>query len=180
MPILSGPRGTPKFGNRVFVAKDANVIDLVTLGDEVTVLFGAVLRGDILPITVGARTNFQEHSVVHTSKGRVPTKIGSDVTVGHRALIHGAVVEDRCLIGMGSIILDEAIIPEESVVGAGALVTEGKKFPPRSLIIGSPAKAVRSLTEDEIKFLTISADRYVKVGFEYHQRGVGEDSIWVD
>jgi len=178
--ILSGPRGAPVFGNRVFVAKDSQVIDLVTLGDEVTVLFGAVLRGDILPITVGARTNFQEHCVVHTSRGRIATQIGSDVTVGHRALIHGAIVEDRCLIGMGSIILDEAIIPEESVVGAGALVTEGKRFPPRSLIIGSPAKAVRSLTEEEIKFLTISSDRYVKVGLEYHQRGVGEDSIWRD
>jgi len=180
MAILSGPRGTPQFGHRVFVAKDSQVIDLVTLGDDVTVLFGAVLRGDILPITVGSRTNFQEHCVVHTSKGRIPTQIGNGVTVGHRALIHGAVVEDRCLIGMGSIILDEAIIPEESVVGAGALVTEGKRFPPRSLIIGSPAKAVRTLTEEEIKFLTISADRYVKVGMEYHQRGVGEDSIWHD
>lgn len=176
--ILSGPRGTPTFGARVFVAKDSQVIDLVTLGDEVTVLFGAVLRGDILPITVGNRTNFQEHAVVHTSKGRIPTQIGSEVTVGHRALIHGAVIEDRCLIGMGSIILDEAVISEESVVGAGALVTEGKRFPPRSLIIGSPAKAVRVLSEEEIKFLQVSADRYVNVGLEYHQRGVGEDSIW--
>jgi len=180
MGILSGPRGAPQFGAQVFVAKDSQVIDQVTLGDNVTVLFGAVLRGDILPITVGARTNFQEHCVVHTSKGRIPTQIGAGVTVGHRALIHGAVVQDRCLIGMGSIILDEAIISEESVVGAGALVTEGKRFPPRSLIIGSPAKAVRTLTEEEIKFLTISADRYVKVGLEYHQRGVGEISVWRD
>jgi carbonic anhydrase/acetyltransferase-like protein (isoleucine patch superfamily) len=180
MAILSGPRGEPKFGQRVFVAKDAQIIDLVELDDDVTILFGAVLRGDILPITVGKRSNLQEHCVVHTSRGRIPTIIGSEVTVGHRALIHGAVVEDRCLIGMGSIILDEARIQTESVVGAGALVTEGKTFPPRSLIIGSPAKAVRQLTEEEIRFLTISADRYVKVGSEYHQRGAGESSIWRD
>jgi len=178
--ILSGPRGAPTFGKRVFIASDAQVIDLVSLGDDVTILFGVVLRGDILPIKIGARSNVQEHSVIHTSKGRIPTEIGEDVTIGHRALIHGAVVEDRCLIGMGSIILDEAIIPSECIVGAGSLVTEGKRFAPRSLILGTPAKAVRALSDEEIKFLTVSAERYVKVGTEYHHRGAGIKEIWND
>jgi carbonic anhydrase/acetyltransferase-like protein (isoleucine patch superfamily) len=180
MPILSGPRGTPQLGKRVFIAPDAQVIDLVKTGDDVTILFGCVLRGDILPIEIGNCTNIQEHTVIHTSKGRTPSVIGSGVTVGHRALIHGARVEDRVLIGMGSILLDEAVISEECVVGAGSLVTEGKRFPPRSLIIGSPAKAVRTLSEAEIKFLTESAERYVKVGSEYHQRGVDLPGTWQD
>ncbi len=171
-------RGEPAYGRHVFVARDAWVIDEVDLGDEVSVLFGSVLRGDILPIRVGARTNIQEHTVIHTSKGRTPSELGAEVTVGHRALIHGARVEDRCLIGMGSILLDEAVIGEECVVGAGSLVTEGKRFPPRSLILGSPAKVIRTLTGDELRFLSVSAERYVRVGAEYHQRGAGRGEIW--
>jgi len=178
--LPKGSRNIPKLGKRVFVAKDAWVIDETELGDEVTVLFGAVLRGDILPIKIGRRSNIQEHSVIHTSHGRTPTIIGEQVTVGHRVTIHGAQIKDRCLIGMGSILLDEAVIQEDSLVGAGSLVTEGKVFPPRSLILGSPAKVVRSLTDDEVAFLTVSADRYVKVGAEYNIRGAGRSELWVE
>lgn len=174
----SSTRQAPKFGRHVFVAKDAWVIDEVELGDEVTVLFGAVLRGDILPIRVGKRSNIQDLSVIHTSHGRTPSEIGEEVTVGHRAIIHGARVEDRCIIGMGSILLDEAVIGSDSLVGAGAIVTEGKRFPPRSLIIGAPAKVVRQLTDEELKFLPISAERYVKVGLEYHLRDAGRGELW--
>ena len=178
--LEKGARAEPQFGRRVFVASDAWVIDEVVLGDEVTVLFGSVLRGDILPIRVGSRSNIQDLSVIHTSHGRTPVEIGFEVTVGHRAMIHGARVEDRCIIGMGSILLDEAVIGEQSLVGAGSVVTEGKRFPPRSLIIGAPARVVRTLTEDELKFLPVSAERYVKVGLEYHNRKAGRGEIWVD
>jgi carbonic anhydrase/acetyltransferase-like protein (isoleucine patch superfamily) len=174
----AGARPQPKLGKRVFVAKDAWVIDQVELGDEVTVLFGAVLRGDILPIRIGARSNVQDRAIIHTSHGRTPSEIGSEVTIGHGAIIHGAKVGDRVLVGMGSILLDQAVIAEESVVGAGSLVTEGKQFPPRSLILGSPAKVVRQLNEKELEFLKISADRYAKVGLEYHQRNAGRGELW--
>lgn len=173
-----GSRQSPVFGRHVFVARDAWVIDRVELGDEVTILFGSVLRGDILPIRVGNRSNIQDLTVIHSSHGRTPVEIGSEVTVGHRALIHGARVEDRCIIGMGAILLDEAVIGEESLVGAGSIVTEGKRFPPRSLIVGAPARVVRSLTDEELRFLPISAERYVKVGLEYHCRNAGRKELW--
>jgi carbonic anhydrase/acetyltransferase-like protein (isoleucine patch superfamily) len=164
---ISYLNNTPKIGQNVFIAPDAWVIGDVELGDDVTVLFGSSVRGDILPIRIGERSNLQEHVVIHTSVGRIPTTIGEEVTVGHRALIHGATIGNRVIVGMGSIILDEAEIGDECIIGAGSVVTEHKKIPPRSLVIGTPGRVVRELTTDELAFLPVSANRYVTVGRNY-------------
>jgi carbonic anhydrase/acetyltransferase-like protein (isoleucine patch superfamily) len=165
--LISLRNRNPKITSTNFIAPGAYVIGDVRLGEQSSVFFGAVLRGDILPIRVGSRTNIQEHALVHTSHNRTPALIGDEVTIGHRAIIHGASIGNRCLIGMGSIILDEAEVGEECVVGAGTLITEGKKFPPRSMILGSPGKVVRELTEKEIVFLPRSAENYVILAADY-------------
>ncbi|MCB0324603.1 MAG: gamma carbonic anhydrase family protein [Bdellovibrionales bacterium] len=153
---------TPMLGNDTFVAPDAWIIGDVTLGECVSVFFHAVLRGDLLPIRVGARTNIQEHAMLHTTSGRSPTIVGSQVTVGHRAIIHGATVGDRCLIGMGSIILDDTVIEDDCIIGAGAVVPEGKRIPARSLVMGVPGKVVRTLSDEEVAKLPASAEAYVQ------------------
>jgi carbonic anhydrase/acetyltransferase-like protein (isoleucine patch superfamily) len=149
----------PKRGESVFVAWNAEVAGDVELGSGSSVWFGATLRGDIAPIILGENSNIQDGAVVHVETD-VPCVIGRDVTVGHGAILHSCVVGDRCIVGMGSIILNGATIGDESVVGAGALVTQGKSFPPRSLILGSPAKAARALTEEEAGALKENAERY--------------------
>jgi len=166
-PLASGERWSPQIHKSAFVSPDAQIIGNVEIEEDTTVLFGVVLRGDLLQIKVGARSNIQEHSCLHTSHGRTPTIISSDVTVGHRVIIHGATISSRVIIGMGLIILDEAVVAEDSIVGAGSLITEGKKFPPRSLILGSPAKVVRELSDEELKYIKFSVQSYVKTGRMY-------------
>lgn len=155
---------TPKVEDIHFIAPTAYLIGNVKVGKEVSIFFGAVLRGDINPIIIGNRTNIQEHALLHTTKGRSPCVVGDGVTVGHRAIIHGAEVKNNCLIGMGAIILDDSLIEENSLVGAGSLVTEGKKFPPNSLIIGSPAKVVRELSKEEVESIKNAANSYIYHG----------------
>lgn len=157
----------PTVGNQVFVAPDAWVIGDVTLGDQVSIFFGSVLRGDILSITVGRRSNIQEHSMLHTSHDRMPTVIGEDVTVGHRAIIHGATVGNRCIIGMGAILLDDAVVEDECIIAAGALITSNTRIPARSMVMGMPGKVVRGLSEEEISFLKQSATDYVATAEQY-------------
>lgn len=152
---------TPSLGEGVFIAPGARVIGRVTLGEQVSVWYNAVLRGDLEAITVGARTNIQDGSVIHITGGKFPTHIGRGVTIGHKALIHACTIGDNCLIGMGSIILDGAKISDNCLVAAGAVVTPGKTFPARTLILGNPARPVRELTEDEITSFKSSADRYI-------------------
>ena len=164
---------TPRMGQDCFVAPDAWIIGDTSLADEVSVFFGAVLRGDILPIQIGRRSNIQERVIIHTSNGRKPTIVGEECTIGHGAILHGCEIRSRVLIGMGATILDEAIIGEESVIGAGSLVTEGKHIPPRSLVVGVPGKVVRELRDEEIQFLRISAERYVQVGKNYRAMNLG-------
>ena len=171
--ILSYQDLHPSVGEHVFIAPNAYVIGDVELADHVSIFFGAVLRGDIQPIRVGARSNIQEHSVLHTSREREPTIIAADVTVGHRAMIHSATVEERCLVGMGAIILDGAVIGAESLIGAGAVVTEGKKIPPRSLVIGTPGRVVRTLGDEEVAKFNSAAENYVKVGSIYKAMELG-------
>lgn len=156
-------------GPDVFIAPNAFILGDVEMGALSSAFFGAVLRGDINPIKIGEETNLQEHAIVHTTRGRTPTIIGRGVTVGHGAIIHGPTIEDYCIIGMGSIILDEAVIGTESLVGAGTLVTEGKVFPPRSLILGSPGKVIRSLTDEEIAHIRDSAASYVIAAAGYRE-----------
>ena len=165
---------TPKIDSSVFVAPSADVIGEVEIGAGSSIWFGCVVRGDVNFIKIGKRTNIQDLSMVHvthfTKEDRSDgnqTIIGDDVTVGHRVMLHGCEIKNACLIGMSATILDGAVIGEESIVGAGALVTKNKKFPPRSLIMGSPAKLVRELNEDEVASLYKSSQNYVKFKDRY-------------
>jgi len=151
---------TPRIADSAWVADSAEVMGDVALGDEVGIWFGVVVRGDTAPITVGARTNIQDLSVLHADLG-LPLSIGAGVTVGHKAMLHGCTIGDNSLIGIGAVVLNGAKIGQGCLVGAGALVTEGKEFPDGSMIIGSPAKVVRSLTPEQLEGLRQSADHYV-------------------
>jgi len=163
MPLYALDDQTPTLpaGDRYWVAPDANVIGKVTLGEDVGIWFGATLRGDNEPITVGARSNIQEGVVVHTDPGK-PVTIGEGCTIGHSAIIHGCTIGDNSLVGMGATVLNGAVIGRNCLVGANALVTEGKVFPDNSLIVGSPAKAIRTLDEAAVEGLKKSAENYVR------------------
>jgi len=165
---------SPSIGTKTWIADSADVIGNITLGKDCSVWFGCVVRGDVHRISIGDRTNIQDLSMIHVTHYKKadmsdgnPTIIGHDVTVGHRVMLHGCTIEDACLIGMSATILDGAVIGKESIVGAGALVTKNKKFPPRSLIVGSPAKVVRELSDEEVAELYASAQRYVAFKEDY-------------
>ena len=167
MPIVPYKDTTPVVGEGCFIAPDAWITGKTIIGDSVSILFGAVLRGDIQEISVGEGSNLQEHAVVHTSRGLGPCRIGKDVTVGHHAVLHGCTVQDRCIIGMASTILDGAIVSSDCIVGANALVPMNMVIPERSLVLGVPAKVVRTLTDKEVQEIKDSAAAYRKVGIEY-------------
>lgn len=155
-----------KKGKRVFIAENATVIGDVKMGDESSAWYGSVIRGDSDIINIGHRSNIQDNAVVHVDPG-FPVTIGNSVTVGHNAIVHGAYVNDFVIVGMGAIILNEARIGKYSIVGAGSLVTGGKEFPEYSLILGSPAKRVRSLTEEEVESIKKNAAVYVEKASKY-------------
>lgn len=160
------------FGKNVRLSKDCSVCGRVKVGSDVTIFAGAHVRGDCAPITIGNGTNIQEGSCLHVS-GCMPLRVGDDVTIGHGAIVHGCTIEDNVLIGMGSIVMDGAHIAKDSLVAAGAIVTEGKEFPPRSLILGAPAKAVRELSDDEIaELITEAAVDYKKVAYAMMADGI--------
>ncbi|MEZ4622183.1 MAG: gamma carbonic anhydrase family protein [Caldilineaceae bacterium] len=156
----------------VFVAPHAIIVGDVTLAEECSVWFHATLRGDVEPIRIGVRTNIQEGAVLHVDPS-FPVTVGSNVTIGHRAIVHGATVHDNVIIGMGATVLNGAVIGENSIVGANALVTEGKHFPPGSLILGSPAKVVRTLTEEEIARIQQGAETYVARAAAFRDASIG-------
>ena len=165
---------SPKLGKKTWVAPSADIVGDVTCGKNCSIWFGCVVRGDVNFITIGKRVNIQDLSMIHVTHYKKadrsdgnPTIIGDDVTIGHRVMLHGCTIEDACLIGMSATILDGAVIGKESIVGAGALVTKNKVFPPRSLIVGTPAKVIRTVTDDEVKELYASARRYVKFKKDY-------------
>jgi carbonic anhydrase/acetyltransferase-like protein (isoleucine patch superfamily) len=149
--------------NSNWIAPDATLIGNVRLGRNVSIWFGVTIRGDNEAIVIGARSNVQEHTVMHTDP-RFPLTVGEGCTIGHRAMLHGCTIGDNSLVGMGAIVLNGARIGKNSLVGAGALVTEGKEFPDNSLIIGSPAKAVRTLDAAAIADLRAAAEHYVANG----------------
>ena len=151
----------------VFVAENAAVIGDVEIGEDSSIWFGSVVRGDVNYIRIGARTNIQDNSVIHVSGGTHPTVLGNEITVGHRVLLHGCTVDDRCLVGMGAILMDGVHVGEECLVGAGSLLTPGTIVPPRVLVIGSPARVKRELTEDEIAFLDRSWRNYTELKLRY-------------
>ncbi|MCB1470879.1 MAG: gamma carbonic anhydrase family protein [Rhizobiaceae bacterium] len=163
MPIFALDDSRPEFADEesVWIAPDASIIGKIVIGRNVNIWFGSVLRGDNEPIRIGDDTNVQEQTIMHTDIG-CPLTIGYGCTIGHRALLHGCTIGDNTLIGMGAIILNGAKIGNNCIVGAGALITERKEFPDGSMILGSPAKAVRQLDDATIAGLRRSAAHYVE------------------
>ncbi|HKU12821.1 MAG TPA: gamma carbonic anhydrase family protein [Steroidobacteraceae bacterium] len=163
----------PVLGARVFVDPSAVVIGRVSIGDDSSIWPTAVVRGDVHAIEIGARTSIQDGSVLHVTHdgpyapGGRSMSIGSDVTVGHRVTLHACTIGNCCLVGMGSVVLDDAVTEEFVMIGAGSIVPSGKRLEARSLYLGSPARKVRDLTQAEIDFFTYSAAHYVKLKDEY-------------
>ena len=174
MSITPFAEKVPTFGAGAFVHPDATIIGDVVLEDGANVWPGAVLRGDVERILLGSHSSFQDNSVAHTDPG-FPIVIGPDCVIGHQVIVHGAIIGARCLIGMGSTLLNGCEIGEECIVGADALVTQGKKFPPRSLIIGSPAKVVREVTVEDLAPRAELRDRYMRRSARYTELGLGAD-----
>jgi carbonic anhydrase/acetyltransferase-like protein (isoleucine patch superfamily) len=172
MPLFEYLGLRPKLGRDVYLAPNATVIGDVTLGDESSVWFGAVLRGDLMPICIGARTNIQDGSVVHVTGGKTTTTVGDDVTVGHLVLLHGCTIGHRVLVGMGSVLLDGSVVEDDAVVGAGSLVTPGMRIPSGSLAVGRPAKVMRSLTDADREWIRESGRVYVESGRTYRSSAV--------
>ena len=164
----------PVFASDAYVHPDATVIGDVVLEGGANVWPGAVLRGDVERITLGIETSFQDNAVAHADP-RFPVTIGRETIVGHGVIVHGATIGARCLIGMGSTLLNGCEIGDESIVGANSLVTQGKKFPPRSLIMGSPAKAVREVGDDDLKPRVELRDRYARRSLKYAELGLAAD-----
>ncbi len=165
--ILEHHGKIPLIGKNCFLAPNSTLIGEVSIGDSSSVWFGCVVRGDVNDIRIGERTNIQDLSMLHVSYKKANLQIGNDVTVGHHCVLHACKISDRVLIGMGSIIMDDVEIGEDCIIGAGTLLTEGTKIPPRSLVIGSPGKVKRSLSTDEITFVSHSALHYVKLSQSY-------------
>ena len=163
----------PSIGSGVYIHPSASVIGDVELGDNVSVWPGTIIRGDVNCIRIGARTNVQDSSVLHVSHksswdpAGAPLIIGSNVTIGHKVILHGCTVEDECLIGMGSIIMDKVIVQKHVLVGAGTLVPEGKVLESGYLYLGSPARKVRQLTEKELEHFIYSANHYIRLKNTY-------------
>ena len=153
----------PKIHESVFIAEDAVIIGDVVIGEDASIWYGCVVRGDVSYIRIGARTNIQDMTMIHVSSNFGPTIVEEEVTVGHRVTLHGCHVERGCLIGMSATVMDEARIGEQSIIGAGSLVSPGTIIPPRVLAIGSPARVKRDLTDAEIAYLDKSWRNYVEL-----------------
>jgi gamma-carbonic anhydrase len=152
----------PIFGADVFVAPGAVVLGDVILGDRCSIWYQSVVRGDVNFIRVGRETNIQDSVVIHVTTDTFPARIGDGVSIGHRAVVHGATVEDGCLIGIGAVVMDGAVIGSQTIVAAGSLVSPGMTIPPRVLAIGSPARVKRSLRPDELDMMRENARHYVE------------------
>jgi carbonic anhydrase/acetyltransferase-like protein (isoleucine patch superfamily) len=159
--------GMPVVHPTAFVDESAQVIGDVQIGAESSVWMNAVIRGDVNSIRIGERTNVQDGTVIHVMHHTHPTAVGDDVTIGHGAIVHGCTVGSRVLLGMGAILLNGSTIGEDTIVAAGSLVTENMAVPPRSLVMGSPARVRRALTDDEVRFVLESAGNYVRYRLDY-------------
>ncbi len=166
--LLSYAGTSPLIGQSVFIAANATVLGAVTIGDFSSIWYGAVVRGDVGTIHIGTRTNIQDLSMIHVTGDRHNTWIGDDVTVGHRAILHGCTLGNRTLIGMGAILLDGAVIGDNCLIGAGTLVAPRTKIPSGSLVLGSPGKVVRPLTDTERNGLVQSSETYIRLAKEHH------------
>lgn len=173
MPVSSYLTATPTLGSRLYLHPSSQVIGDVTIGDDSSVWCNTVLRGDVNRIVIGRGSNVQDLSMGHVSHKTAdkpegsPLIIGDHVTIGHAVILHGCRIGNECLIGMGSIILDDVVIPDQVMVGAGSLVAQGKTLESGMLYLGRPAKAVRALTEEEIKYLRYSAEHYMRLKDNY-------------
>ena len=170
MPVLSFKNSHPRLGDNVYVAPGAYVIGDVVIGSSSSVWFNAVIRGDIAPIRIGDETNLQDNVTVHVDRD-IPVTVGNRVTVGHNAVLHGCTIEDNALIGINAVILNGAVIGHDSLVAAGSLVTPGIVIPPYSLVMGSPGKVVRSLSEEQTPRAQGMYKRYVQIARTYTSAG---------
>jgi carbonic anhydrase/acetyltransferase-like protein (isoleucine patch superfamily) len=173
-PRIVTHRGvTPSLGQDVFVADTARIIGDVHLGPQCSVWYGTIIRGDVFHIRIGARVNIQDMTMIHVTTDRFETRIEDDVTIGHKAMLHGCTIGRGALIGMGATVMDQAVIGEEAIVAAGAVVTPGTLVEPRTLVVGSPARPRRALREDELENLRSSASHYVDIAATYLAEGHG-------
>ncbi len=168
MPIYRIGKKSPQLADSVWIAPNATVIGDARLAANVSIWWNCVLRGDNDPIIIGANSNIQDGSILHTDEG-IPLTIGRDVTVGHMVMLHGCTIGDGSLIGMGSIVLNNAVIGKNCLIGAGALIPEGKVIPDNSLVVGSPGRVVHELTEKHIARMAHSAEHYVNNALNYRQ-----------
>jgi carbonic anhydrase/acetyltransferase-like protein (isoleucine patch superfamily) len=168
--VIRAFRGhTPRVHESCFVDPSATLIGDVELAVDASIWPNTVVRGDVNAIRIGARTNIQDLCMVHVTSARFPTHVGEDVTVGHHVVLHGCTIGNRVLVGMGAIVLDGVEVGEDCIIGAGALLTPGTKVPPGSMVLGSPAKVKRPLTDEERAFLVKSAAHYVGLGREHRE-----------
>ena len=167
MPIQTFNSDAPKVHESAFIAENAYVIGDVEIGEDSSVWFGSVVRGDVNYIRIGARTNIQDHSIIHVNTGTHPTILEDEITVGHRVTLHGCYVESGCLVGIGSIVLDGARIGGRSLIAAGSLVTPNTQIPPRSLVMGAPARVKRELTDKELASISRNWQSYVDLKRSY-------------
>lgn len=149
-------------GERVFIADNAKVFGDVTIGNDVGIWYNVVIRADVEKVIIGNGSNIQDGTIIHVTKDKYPTIIGDYVTIGHSVTLHGCTLKNNILVGIGSIILDNSIIEDNCIVAAGTLVPPNKTFPPNSLIMGNPAKVIKTLADDDIKSIRDYADRYIK------------------
>jgi carbonic anhydrase/acetyltransferase-like protein (isoleucine patch superfamily) len=170
----------PEYDDSNYIAETAVVIGDVVLGEGASIWHNCTVRGDVNWIRIGEASNVQDNTVIHVTHGTAPTQIGDRVTIGHGAIIHGCTIEDEVLIGMGATVMDHAVIGTNSIVGAGALVTGGTEVPPRSMVLGSPAKVVRELTDDEVASIGQYADNYLRYSAAHAGRDVPNENPWYD
>jgi len=157
----------PAIGQDVFIAPNATVIGNVTIGDGASIWFNVVLRGDDHTISVGARTNIQDGTIVHISKDTAPTVIGSDITIGHGAIVHGCTLQDRCIVGIGAIVLDGAVVESGAVIAAGAVVSPGKRVPSGEVWAGCPARKARDVRASDLDYIGYSVKTYCDLRDEF-------------
>ena len=170
-------RGTwPRLAADAFAAPGATLIGDVELGPQASVWFGCVLRGDVAPVRIGARTNLQDLSIIHVSRSGLATLIGVEVTIGHGCIVHACTLEDRAFVGMGSVILDGAVVSSEGMLGAGSLLAPGKRVGARELWLGRPARFVRRVPDDERALLDEQNRHYVELAAEYRTALARRDS----
>ena len=160
---------SPMIDETAFIEETAVIVGEVTIGAHSSIWFQSVVRGDVHAISIGPRSNVQDLCVLHVTHGTYPLRMGGEVTVGHHVVLHGCTIADRVLIGMGAVIMDGATIGEDVIVGAGTLVTQRLVIPPNSLVLGAPAKVVRSLTDEERQRIKESADNYVRYATQYRE-----------